>query len=211
MRTARFRIELPPGVWIGEVSRAHPDTRFRLLAGVETDDGALELGEVRGPAPSNAADAVRQHPDVSAYDQLFLGDERALARYRVSDVALYDFLRATSVPPEFPVEVEAGAFEIDATANREQLRGMQRNLEASPLDHEVLFAVETRSTDALLTDRQREVLELAVRAGYFEVPRQATLADLAEHLDVDKSTVSGVLRRAQARILDRFLAERAPR
>jgi len=44
-----------------------------------------------------------------------------------------------------------------------------------------------------------------VREGYFEVPRDCTLAELADEIGVDKSTASGVLRRGEARVLKRFL------
>lgn len=47
-----------------------------------------------------------------------------------------------------------------------------------------------------LTDRQLAVLAAAVAEGYFEVPRRATLADLAAEFDLEKSTVSEHLRRA---------------
>jgi hypothetical protein len=46
MIDARFRIELPAGLWVAEVSTAVPDATFRLLSGLRTGDGAVELGEV---------------------------------------------------------------------------------------------------------------------------------------------------------------------
>lgn len=206
MRTARFRITLPPGVWIAEVSRQHPDQVFRLLTGIETDGGAIELGEIRGPAPEEAAEAVRTHEAIHDYERLHLSGERALSRYRVEDVALYGFLRGSSIPPQFPVEVEDGAFEVEVTAGDERIRRVRANLEASGLDHELVFLVERTSPGALLTDRQREVLRAAVRLGYLEVPREAKLADLADELEVDPSTASGVLRRATARVTRWFLS-----
>jgi hypothetical protein len=52
--------------------------------------------------------------------------------------------------------------------------------------------------DAVLTVHQREVLEGAIDPGYDEQPRDTSLTDLAAELDVVKSTLSGVLRRAEA-------------
>ena len=40
---------------------------------------------------------------------------------------------------------------------------------------------------------------------YFEVPRECPLEDLADDLEVDKSTASGVLRRGEGRIVTWFL------
>lgn len=56
-----------------------------------------------------------------------------------------------------------------------------------------------------LTERQREVLETAWDAGYFEVPRQASTADLATELDLDDSTVSEHLQRAERNLLAHHL------
>jgi hypothetical protein len=47
-----------------------------------------------------------------------------------------------------------------------------------------------------LTDRQHETLATATEMGYFEVPRQAELEDLAEVLGVSRQAVSERLRRA---------------
>lgn len=207
MRKARFRVELPPDTWIAEVSRAHPGSRFRLLGGIETDEGAVELGEVREGEVEAAAWTVRDHPAVRDHELLHVDDERALSRYLLEDVALYRFLQDAGIPPEFPIEVEEGWFEFELTADPERLNAISTGLDASPLGHELLFVARTRPREALLTDRQREVLELAVREGYFEVPRATDLSELADRLGVDKSTVSGVLRRAQARVLERFLAQ----
>jgi predicted DNA binding protein/PAS domain-containing protein len=53
-----------------------------------------------------------------------------------------------------------------------------------------------------LTDRQREALEVAYRAGYFEWPRENTAEDVAETLDVTPPTVHYHLRQAEEHILD---------
>lgn len=210
MRKARFRVELPEDTWIAEVSRAHPRSRFRLLGGIETDQGAVELGEVYEGEVEAAAGTVRDHPAVRDHEFLHLDDERAVSRYLLEDVALYRFLQEAGIPPEFPIEVEDGWFEFELTADPERLNAISSGLDASPLGHELVFVARTRAHEGLLTPRQREVLELAVREGYFEVPRATELSDLADQLGVTKSTISGVLRRAQARVLEQFLAEQSP-
>lgn len=56
-----------------------------------------------------------------------------------------------------------------------------------------------------LTDRQREVLRTAYDMGYYEVPREATTNEVAANLDVDSSTVSEHLQRAQRNLLAHHL------
>lgn len=52
-----------------------------------------------------------------------------------------------------------------------------------------------------LTDRQREAMEAAYRAGYFAWPRESTAEEVAAALDLDPSTLHGHLRKGEATIL----------
>jgi predicted DNA binding protein len=58
-----------------------------------------------------------------------------------------------------------------------------------------------RSPAAALTSRQRDVVETAVELGYYDVPREATLEEVAAELDVAASTVSDHLRKAEAEVM----------
>jgi predicted DNA binding protein len=51
-----------------------------------------------------------------------------------------------------------------------------------------------------LPEEQRELLELAVERGYFETPREVTLSELADELELPRSTASYRLRRAVAEL-----------
>lgn len=205
MIKARFSIELPAETWIAEVSRAFPSTGFRLLTGIAVGDGAIELGEVVGDDVEAVTDAIADHPDVVDYEELYVEDDRALAQYRTTEQSLYGFLRGSTLPPEFPVVVENGWFEVEVTATRDQIQEFRSMLEGSDWPHEVLAVVGSTDPERLLTARQRDLLDVAVREGYFEVPRECTLADVAAAADVDKSTASGILRRGEARLVKWFL------
>lgn len=52
-----------------------------------------------------------------------------------------------------------------------------------------------------LSDRQLEVVSLAVEAGYYDKPREATLSDLAEELDISPSAVSQHLNVVERRLI----------
>ena len=53
----------------------------------------------------------------------------------------------------------------------------------------------------VLTDRQREVLQVAHEMGYFEHPREATAGDVAAELDIATSTFTEHLAAAQRKVL----------
>jgi predicted DNA binding protein len=66
----------------------------------------------------------------------------------------------------------------------------------------VLFDMET------LTNRQKEVLELAYTMGYFDYPKRANLNEVSAVLDINNSTVSQHLTNAQAKLLDSMFGDR---
>ncbi|MDG5776496.1 helix-turn-helix domain-containing protein [Haloarculaceae archaeon H-GB2-1] len=60
-----------------------------------------------------------------------------------------------------------------------------------------------------ISPRQLEVLSLAVSMGYFDDRRQVTVEDLADELDITKTTASKHLRKARLKVLtflDRYLS-----
>lgn len=62
-----------------------------------------------------------------------------------------------------------------------------------------------------VTERQSRALELAVRLGYFEVPRRTNLRGLAASLGVSRSGAAQLLRRGQERFLSETFGRSIPR
>jgi PAS domain S-box-containing protein len=90
----------------------------------------------------------------------------------------------------FTERLQAEAPSLDLTAKRQHRRQNQTPTELH--DH-------IRSE---LTDRQFEVLQTAVSAGYFEWPRKNDGSDLADVLDITQPTVNKHLRLAEKQIFD---------
>lgn len=202
---ASFRMDLAEGIWVTDISTSFPDATLRLLTGVPKGERALELGEVRATDPQLVTDAIRAHEDISKYDRLYEDDRRAIGQYEAHEKGLYEFLWESSLPPEFPIIVENGEMEFDLTATQEQFDAFRSALDERGQRYELLTLVHTDEQDRLLTERQRKCLTVAYRRGYFEVPRECTLDELAMELDVDKSSVSETIRRAESQVLDQFL------
>lgn len=56
-----------------------------------------------------------------------------------------------------------------------------------------------------LTDKQRVALLAAYEAGYFAVPRKASMATVAAALDISSSALTERLHRAQAHLIEYFV------
>ena len=63
---------------------------------------------------------------------------------------------------------------------------------------------------AALTERQREVLTTAVDAGYYEVPREVTYADVAGELGCSAGAVGQHLRRIESQIVPMIAVDSGP-
>jgi predicted DNA binding protein len=63
-------------------------------------------------------------------------------------------------------------------------------------------AMSLIDTCQALSEVERKTLEAAVRGGYFQSPRDATLGSLADEFDVSKPAVSKNLRRGQQKIIE---------
>ncbi|MDQ2052183.1 helix-turn-helix domain-containing protein [Natronolimnohabitans sp. A-GB9] len=205
MISAQFRIQLPEGVWIREISEQHPDATFDLLSGYRRDETAIELGEIVTDDPEAPIETFRSHPSIDRLEVLESTGERALAKYELTDTALYEFVDLTALPIEFPVIARNGWFEFDLTGTRAELEQLRSVLDSLGATYELQSLVSGTDTESLLTDRQRELLELGIRQGYYEVPRECTLTELAEEANVDKATASTVMRRGETKLVKWFL------
>lgn len=61
---------------------------------------------------------------------------------------------------------------------------------------------KAKETEVGLTDRQRKALRIAYEMGYFEIPRTASLDDIAAELGITASSLSERLRRAQTHLVE---------
>lgn len=185
-----FLLESLPAAWEGRVSfeRVVPSTgRFMPTVRVAGTDDAVDA----------CARAMRASPDVTALDPVERADGWATYRVSWTDEAVERFravlgdavLLEVTATDAWHVRVRFPDHEsVTAFRNRARTRGMRaevRRLRTVPDDR-----------PELLTPVQRRTLVVAIEQGYFEIPRQSTLDDLAADLGVSKQAVSERLRRA---------------
>lgn len=152
-------------------------------------------------AALEADDAVREH---SVTQGLFL------VRFEPRDVVreMLAGRRETPLSMRMPMELNADG-SVTATFLGEDgtfadtLEHMPADVAVDVLRLRNVQAPEQSVFDRL-TERQREVLDAAVAAGYYDDPRSATHEELAERLDVAPTTVSEHLRRIERRVFGAY-------
>ncbi|GAA0301432.1 helix-turn-helix domain-containing protein [Halarchaeum salinum] len=207
MIRAELAVELPEGMWVRPISRRYPDVRFRVLAAFPgTDDRGIGLVEITGPNLPAVRDAVEASDVLRAADILHHGDDGLLVRFETRAPLLLRALRSARVPLELPFEITNGVAHWTLTASRDDLSRLGDELDARGVDYRLDRVSDEAERDPdPLTDRQRELLALAAKSGYYDQPREITLTELAADADVAKSTLSGILKRAESRVVKRHL------
>lgn len=117
-------------------------------------------------------------------------------------------LDADRLPRTEDVVVREEAFTLTSVGSQERIGEMVDGLRAAGVEVTLEHLGGYRPADApldRLTDRQREVLEVAYERGYYDVPRAASTDEIAAELDLDDSTVSEHLQRAERNLVGAVL------
>ncbi|AEH37097.1 helix-turn-helix domain-containing protein [Halopiger xanaduensis] len=176
------------------------------------DDRYVELLELRGDL-ERARELLDDSPDALEYD--VTGDRgRGVAYVQCRTVGPVDALLAILDEHELVLDwpmtyVDAGdagtdrGLEVTAVGTS---RSIQRAAAALPEGIDLdLRRMGEYEPDAggfapTLTDRQRELFELALEDGYYEIPRETTHRELAAKLDLAAGTVGEHLQRIEAKL-----------
>ena len=99
-----------------------------------------------------------------------------------------------------PYEVRDGKIKITFLGSAKQVRAFLKTVEAAGVRYRVVSLTDARfpphSLISHLTEKQQRVLITAYTFGYYDVPKKISLVQLAEKLDLARSTLDMHLRRA---------------
>jgi predicted DNA binding protein len=210
MKHLRVRLGFPP-------ARRHPMQEF-LVEHPEMHREELWSWNFTGETPvvlfrvEGAREAYRERiaevASVEEFDLTTGGDGWFYAFVRAAPtddewewLLAFAYASILVVPPVVYTDDGDAVFEV--VGDPDHLRGLLAELpEAVDATVERIGEYDRRrAPDVPLTDRQREVVALAADLGYYDVPRTATLEDVAAELDVAASTVSDHLRKAEAAVM----------
>jgi predicted DNA binding protein len=208
MPYAELTITIPEAVWIGRLSRAYPETCFRVLAATADDDTGVVRLEVLGEDAQAVVEAMGDCEPVTTLTVFESGSDHCRLQFESTVAILLTALQRSGVPLETPFEVQDGELHLATTTPRERLSALGDTLDKLGISYTLDRVTEEPETDdPVLTDRQRRLVEDARERGYYDTPRRITLTELAEELDLAASTCSEVLHRAEERLVKEHLRE----
>lgn len=169
---------------------------------------------VEGDPDEFAAD-LEATSEVRAYDLTPIGEDRFYAHVRAETTPvqreLFDAYHASGVVVTSTLEhTDDGGVTFEVVGTAEALQELH-GAEPEGIEVEVERVGGTASGPetvvSTLSERQREAVEAALAAGYYDVPRTATSEDVAAALGCSASTASEHLRKAESTVLRALFGE----
>lgn len=177
------------------------------------DDGTVvELLEIRADLEKVAAELDAQ-PHVLHYDVAGTEDGIGLVYEHIeatdATASLLALLREFELILDPPLEVtDDGAIRVTLLGDETALQGMltaASDIVDIHLEQTGEYKPEGRDLASRLTDRQHQILTMAVAKGYYTVPREASISDIANEVDLSQSTVGEHLQKIEAKILSEIV------
>ena len=188
-------------------SSVDPAATIELESLVSIPEGTLPFVWVTGPTHDTLREAVIDHPTVEAVERIDEFEDRSL--YAFDWTLEYDHLFRYFRENEVQI-LTAGAtdgrwtFILRFQAHNE-LSAFQAYIEAAQVLVDVASVRNLRDDDQTtfygLTETQRETLMLAVREGYYDIPREVSTSELGERFEISDQAVTERLRRAIATLV----------
>lgn len=200
---------------LGRVLQVPPGGTIELDPAVPTGDRRVPFFWLKGAAPEPFATRVRNHPSTSRLEQLVTLDDRTLFAFDFAGTRDHLF---EGIDDQYG-QIQAGkgsedgwCFEIRFPSHEEVTR-FQTHCENArirlTLDR---INSQTPGSEHLpgLTEAQVEALTLAVRTGYYDVPRGTTLEGVAADLGISDQAASERIRRGTKAVITNVLLSQNP-
>lgn len=192
---------------VGEAIARDPDVTPEAIHRLnDLGDGTVTLlTEVSGDV-DRFRDILAGSPEVHEFTVADGDEDRGFGYSRVETNDLVEFMldrgRELELVRDMPIELTAeGAQRVTLVGTEEAFARANRYREPRGYDIEVERTGEYHPESERLLDgltaRQREVLDAAVETGYYETPRQATHAEIAERVDCSPATVGEHLQKIE--------------
>lgn len=206
-------VTVPAGTFpLGTVFETLPGVDVELERIVPGVDVVIPYFWVRGATTDDIEAAFSEHPGVKDIRQVDSVEDEHLLRveWEPEYVGIITTLTEASVVLVGAVgTTEQWTFDIRGDTRDDVSEFLRlcrkRDIPVTLTALHALTPVET-ATEAALTDAQQEALELAYERGYFESPRQVTMEELGEELDISQQAVASRLRRGTRGILGQTLS-----
>jgi len=196
MTRARFVVTLPDGSWLGALSREFPEATFSVLTAIRGEGASYGLLWIAAPDLDPVLDAVTGADGVLESVLHRTVREAAIA-FETRALPLFDHAAEAGVPVDTPVAVADGVATLDVVGLPRRITALGEVFDGMAIDYTIAHIRDELPVRERLTQKQRRLVARAIEMGYYDTPRACSLTDLAESMDLAKSTISETLHRAE--------------
>jgi len=199
---ARIKIKFPDEIWISEIFKKFHDIRMEieyfLPYDLEKSIGNA-LVEIIHHNLNPIIEEIRNHKSVMEFSLLEQEDNRIKFNVKTKDPYLLYAVINCGALVDFPVNVREGYAYWRIISSRERIDKLLTLFEKKGISFDLLrignspYPIEDEKSK--LTLEESEVLDKAIELGFFEIPREISLEDLANRLGKSKSALSVMLRK----------------
>jgi len=186
MTRATLTISLPADLWIGRISRSYLDVELTILSAFPGEETAIGLVEISGHEVAAVIDAFDEEELVTELETLYREEDAATIQIETTEPTLLFPIVGSGIPLELPFPIRAGEARWTVTSSHDRLSELGAQLEEFGINYTLHTIEHDHAPEDVLTDEQRELIDAAIDAGYYDIPRTCTLTELAEQDGIAK-------------------------
>ncbi|MFX1456259.1 MAG: helix-turn-helix domain-containing protein [Promethearchaeota archaeon] len=198
----KIKLKVPEEKWISEIFDSFPDTELDILNffpyDFETNIGNVIM-EIRHYKVKQILEMLEQQPSILELNILNMKENRVKINVKTTNPYLLFIVIKFGAIVEFPIRVRDKYTIWTLISTREQLNNVLTLYEEFGIKYSILQIVnpplEVGDDVNGLSFEESQILNTAIKLGFFEVPRKISLVELANKLGKSKSWTSELLRK----------------
>lgn len=199
---ARIKIKFPDTLWISDIFRKFPDIKMEILNFLPYDlekSIGNSIIEIIYHDVNSLINEIKNHASVFEFSVIEQEDNRIKINVKTKDPYLLYGVIKHGILVDFPVKVRDGNAYWRLISTRDRIDKLLTLFEHKNIDFTLLrigkAPYNLDDEKARLSLEESKVLDKAIELGFFEVPRNISLENLANELGKSKSALSVMLRK----------------
>ena len=199
---ARVKIKFPDELWISDIFRKFPDIKMEILNFLPYDlekSIGNSIIEIFYYDVNSIINEIKNHASVFEFSVIEQENNRIKINVKTKDPYLLYGVIKHGILVDFPVKVRDGNAYWRLISTRDRIDKLLTLFEHKNIGFTLLrigkAPYNLDDEKARLSLEESKVLDKAIELGFFEVPRNISLENLANELGKSKSALSVMLRK----------------
>ncbi|GEM_PF-4895972 len=163
-----LQVDTPACAWCRQASTQFPEVGLKVVSYYSRSGGnALEVVEMEGQRWPEVVKGIQANATVDEVEVLDSTARAAKVRIAARSCALPAAIEASGIVPQLPFEIAQGCDKWLLVSEKAHAKEFYDTLRAQGIGVTIAYSGEY-APDAALTPRQQEILEAAMKHGYYD-------------------------------------------